>query len=103
MARSGMRRLFDNGQVSDKALRRHYGTLCGADEIDTPEYQRSGGPGFGKTTDFGPDDAGHIDAKANRRAFPKESAVRAGNRQTGSSREARIQPSGHMYDLPGRN
>jgi hypothetical protein len=40
------------------------------------EYQRDGGPGFPKTKQFGPADAGHIDASANRRKFPDESVMR---------------------------
>jgi hypothetical protein len=59
-------RLFRQGMITDTQYRRA-GGVCGPDEIDDEEYQGDAGPGFGKADDWGPDDAGHIDAKANGR------------------------------------
>jgi hypothetical protein len=75
MARSDdLKKFHREGQISDREYRRA-GGIC-ADEINDPEYHRDNVPGFGKTKEFGPDDAGHLDARANRREFPKESALK---------------------------
>ena len=101
---SDLANLHREGRISDRKYRKAGGRVCGPHEIDDPEYQRDAGPGFGKTTEWGPDDAGHIDARANRRMYPRETTMRASNRPSGrSSRAAAIQPTGNMYDVPGRN
>jgi hypothetical protein len=69
MARSDLTKFHREGLISDREYRRG-GGIC-ADEINDPEYHRDNVPGFGKTNEFGPDDAGHLDARANRRLFPK--------------------------------
>jgi hypothetical protein len=106
---SDLANLHREGRISDREWRRA-GGLCHAHEIDQEEYQRDAGPGFGKTQQFGPGDFGgrdHIDSfKGNRRQFPKESRVSAYKTdwyRSSSSREAKIQRAGNMYDEPGRN
>jgi hypothetical protein len=69
MARGEIKRLYDEGKISDREYTRA-GGVCDSNEINDPAYQRDA-KGFGKTTDFGPDDVGHLDAGANRREFPK--------------------------------
>ena len=60
-------KLYREGKLTDTQYRRA-GGVC-ADEIDDKEYQEdaTAETGLPGTTDFGPDDAGHIDASANRR------------------------------------
>jgi hypothetical protein len=53
------------------------GGAYGADGIAEKKAQRADVAGGGKTVDFGPSDAGHIDARANRRASVKGSTPRA--------------------------
>ena len=67
-------KLYREGKLTDTQYRRA-GGVC-ADEIDDKEYQDADVPGGGTTTDFGPDDAGHIDAAANRRGGDRESRAR---------------------------
>jgi hypothetical protein len=69
MARGEIKRLYDEGKISDREYSRA-GGVCDSNEMNDPAYQRDA-KGFGETTDFGPDDAGHLDAKSNRRSFPK--------------------------------
>ena len=65
-------KLYREGKLTDTQYRRA-GGVCGADEIDDEEYQEdaTAETGLPGTTDFGPDDAGHIDASANRRGDPE--------------------------------
>jgi hypothetical protein len=74
MARGEVKRLYDEGKISGREYSRAARSVCGSNEINDPAYQRDA-KGFGKTQEFGPDDAGHFDARANRREFPKESAL----------------------------
>jgi hypothetical protein len=72
-----MRKQFENGRISSRALRRlgrssddtglpPLGAVSSR-HIDDAEFQRGGG-----VTDFGPADAGSIDAKANRRDYTQK-------------------------------
>jgi hypothetical protein len=71
MARSDLTKFHREGLISDREYRRA-GGIC-ADEINDPEYHRDN---VGSQKQYGPDDAGHLDARANRREFPKESALK---------------------------
>jgi hypothetical protein len=73
MARNDLIKFHREGLISDREYRRG-GGIC-AEEINDEDYQRDA-KGFGKTTDFGPDDSGHLDARANRREFPKGVALK---------------------------
>jgi hypothetical protein len=53
-------------------MRRNRGLPCD-DEIDDPAFQKGDDLGTGAPGQWGPNDAGKINAKANRRSFPKES------------------------------
>lgn len=66
MARNDLMKFHREGLISDREYRRA-GGIC-ADEINDPEYHRDN---VGSQKQYGPDDAGHIDAKSNRRMFPK--------------------------------
>jgi hypothetical protein len=68
MARNDLTKFHREGLISDREYRRG-GGIC-ADELNDQAYQRDAS-GFGKTKDFGPDDAGHLDARANRREWLK--------------------------------
>jgi hypothetical protein len=69
MARGEIRKLYDEGKISGREYSRAARGVCGSNEINDPAYQSSAG-------NFGPNDAGHIDASANRREFPKESVLK---------------------------
>lgn len=62
-------RLYGEGKISRAALL----GACRANEIDDPEYQKGDNLGFPAPDYYGAGDAGHIDARANKRMFPKES------------------------------
>ena len=103
---SDLENLHREGRVSDRQYRRA-GGIC-ADHINDDEYQSDSprATGLPKTQQYGATDAGHIDARANRKAFPKESRTSAYKTdwyRSSSSRAAPIQPTGNMYDEPGRN
>ena len=66
MARSDLTKFHREGLISDREYRRG-GGIC-ANEIDDSEYHRDN---VGSQKQYGPDDAGHIDARANKRMFPK--------------------------------
>jgi hypothetical protein len=69
-----VRRFFDEGKISARVIERARGAYP-ANQINNSEFQRRSVPGFRKGEDFGPDDAGHIDARANRR---KDTEARVG-------------------------
>ena len=60
-------KLYREGKLTDTQYRRA-GGVC-ADELNDEEFQEdaTAETGLPGTMDFGPDDAGHIDASANRR------------------------------------
>ena len=70
-------KLYREGKLTDTQYRRA-GGVCGPDEIDDVEFQEdaTAETGLPGTEDYGPDDAGDINASANRRSFPKESRAR---------------------------
>lgn len=98
MARSEIQRLYDNGMVSERELKRvrtskakrneYAGDYAlsksrpsgaiGSNAIN--ENQRNDAPGGGKTKEFGPSDAsvgrGAIDKRENRREFPNGVALK---------------------------
>ena len=104
MSLDDMASLHAEGKITDRQMWRA-GGVC-VDHINDPAYQRDAAraTGLPGPRDHGPSDAGHIDAKANRRQFPKESAVRASTYKTDwfRNREARVQPSYDVYG-PGKN
>jgi hypothetical protein len=97
------RNLHAEGKISDRQYRRA-GGIC-ADHINDNEYQSDAvrATGLPKTQQYGPADAGHIDARANKKQHPKESRTSTYQTDWFRSREARVQPTGNMYDVPGRN
>jgi hypothetical protein len=77
-----MRKQFENGRISSRALRRLGRSFddtglpppgaVSSRHIDDAAYNRAGS-GFGNSErDFGPADAGGIDAKANRRDYTQK-------------------------------
>jgi hypothetical protein len=97
MARSEIERMYKNGLITEREYRRargkkmadehagNYGLTTGpngpggafcADGIADKKAQRNDMRGGGRTVEFGPNDAGHIDAAANRREFPKGTALK---------------------------
>jgi hypothetical protein len=92
-----LKRLYKNGLITEREYKRACGMKAGeyaddygggvgpngpggafgADGITDKKAQRADVAGGGKTVDFGPSDAGHIDARANRREFPKGTTPRA--------------------------
>jgi hypothetical protein len=115
MASRELKRLFKLGLISERELKRargskmleeyaaDYGLTVGpsgpggafcADGITDKKAQKADVAGGGKTVDFGPSDAGDIDARANRRASVKGTAPKApGFVGVGRSRNTSYRPT----------